>query len=52
MTEMGDAGATNAEIVALSGHKENSRVLDTYIKPGRAAAMNAAMERWGTGNAG
>ncbi len=52
MTEMGDHGATNAEIVAFSGHKENSRVLDTYIKPGRAAARNAARKRWGTGNGG
>ncbi len=52
MTEMGDHGATNAEIVAFSGHKENSRVLDTYIKPGRAAARNAARKRWGMGNGG
>jgi len=50
MTEMGDAGATNAEMVSYSGHSINSRVLDTYIKPGKGAAINAANKRWGVEN--
>ncbi len=47
LTELGAAGATNAEIVAFSGHKLNSRVLDDYVKPGREAAKRARKKREG-----
>ena len=47
LTELGNHGATNAEIVKFSGHDINSRVLKTYIKPDRTAAENAAAKRWG-----
>ena len=41
MTNMGNKGATMAEIVSFSGHKLNSPVLETYVKPGREAAKRA-----------
>lgn len=47
LTELGNRGATNAEIVRFSGHDINSRVLKTYVKPDRTAAENAAKKRWG-----
>ena len=41
LTNMGNKGATTAEIVSFSGHKLNSPVLETYVKPGREAAKRA-----------
>jgi integrase len=41
LTNMGNKGATMAEIVSFSGHKLNSPVLETYVKPGREAAKRA-----------
>ena len=41
LTNMGNKGATMAEIVFFSGHKLNSPVLETYVKPGREAAQRA-----------
>ena len=41
LTNMGNKGATMAEIVSFSGHKLNSPVLETYVKPGREAAQRA-----------
>ena len=41
MTNLGNKGATMAEIVTFSGHKINSPVLHTYVKPGREAAIRA-----------
>ena len=38
LTNMGNKGATMAEIFSFSGHKLNSPVLETYVKPGREAA--------------
>jgi len=38
---MGNKGATMAEIVSFSGHKLNSPILETYVKPGREAARRA-----------
>ena len=46
LTELGNQGATNAEIVTLSGHDINSRVLKDYVMPDRTAALNAARKRW------
>lgn len=46
LTEFGNRGATNAEIVKFSGHDINSRVLKTYVRPDRTAAENAARKRW------
>jgi integrase len=45
LSELGDEGATNAEIVSWSGHSVNSRVLDTYVKPDKQAAKNAHKKR-------
>ncbi len=45
LTIMGDSGATTAEIVAFSGHKFNSPVLETYVKPGREAAIRGRSKR-------
>jgi integrase len=41
LTELGNAGATEAEIVSFSGHKMGSRVLDDYVKPDHRAAKRA-----------
>jgi integrase len=41
LTNLGNKGATMAEIVTFSGHKLNSPVLHTYVKPGREAAIRA-----------
>ena len=41
LTNMGNKGATISEIVSFSGHKLNSPVLETYVKPGREAAKRA-----------
>ena len=38
LTNLGNKGATMAEIVSFSGHKLNSPILETYVKPGREAA--------------
>jgi integrase len=44
-TELGNKGATNAEIVAFTGHEINSRVVGTYVKPDKLAARRAAIKR-------
>ena len=41
LTNLGNKGATIAEIVTFSGHKINSPVLHDYVKPGREAAIRA-----------
>ena len=41
LINMGNKGATMAEIVSFSGHKLNSPVLETYVKPGQEAAKRA-----------
>jgi integrase len=41
LTNLGNKGSTMAEIVTFSGHKLNSPVLHTYVKPGREAAIRA-----------
>ena len=46
LTEMGNTGATNSEIVSFSGHSLKSKVLDTYIKPDKRAAKLAHNKRW------
>ena len=45
ITELGNAGATEAEIVATSGHAPGSPVLRVYLKPGREAAIRGAAKR-------
>ncbi len=40
-----NTGATTAEIVSMSGHSMNSRVLDVYVKPDQKAGKNAAKKR-------
>jgi integrase len=45
LTELGETGSTNAEIVSYSGHAVNSRVLDVYVKPDKQAAKNAFEKR-------
>ena len=44
-TEIGNRGATNAEIVKFSGHNINSPVLKTYVQPDREAAKRGAEKR-------
>ena len=44
---MGDAGATNSEIVSFSGHSVNSKVIDVYVQPSKKAAKHAHLKRWG-----
>ncbi|MBF0358992.1 MAG: tyrosine-type recombinase/integrase [Magnetococcales bacterium] len=45
MSDLGNSGATNAEIVAFSGHSVSSPVLDVYVKPDHQAARRAAKKR-------
>lgn len=45
LTNLGESGATEAEISAFSGHAPGSRILATYVKPGRDAAKRAARKR-------
>jgi integrase len=45
LTEMGNRGATNAEITAMSGHSINSPVLKVYVRPDREAAKRAVAKR-------
>ena len=47
LSEMGDAGATNSEIVSFSGHSVNSKVIDVYVQPSKKAAKHAHQKRWG-----
>jgi len=47
LTQMGNSGATNAEITSQSGHAIGSKILDVYVKPDKNAAMNLAAKRWG-----
>ena len=46
LTELGNRGATEAEITRISGHKIGSRVIDVYVRPDRTAAISAANKRW------
>lgn len=45
LTELGNRGGTEAEIVALSGHQMGSPVIRRYVIPGEAAAKSAARKR-------
>ncbi|MBF0382278.1 MAG: tyrosine-type recombinase/integrase, partial [Magnetococcales bacterium] len=45
LTEFGNSGATEAEIVSMSGHKMGSQILDVYVKPDTTAGRNAAAKR-------
>lgn len=45
LSELGNSGATTAEIVSFSGHKMNSKVLDVYVKPDKRAAKAAGEKR-------
>lgn len=44
ISELGDKGATEAEIMAWSGHK-NSKSLEPYLKPSKIAGQNAFNKR-------
>ncbi len=44
-TELGDRGATSAEIVSITGHAMGSKAVDVYVRPGREAALRAAKKR-------
>ncbi len=44
-SEIGNRGATSAEIVSITGHSLGSKILDTYVKPDREAALRAAKKR-------
>lgn len=46
LTELGNRGATEAEIVSMSGHTMGSRVIKTYVRPDKTAAENATAKRW------
>ncbi len=44
-TEMANAGATIAEITAVTGHSITSKAIEVYAKPGRKAAVSAEEKR-------
>ena len=44
ISELGDKGATEAEIMSWSGHK-NSKSLEPYLKPSKTAGQNAFNKR-------
>lgn len=46
LSEYGNSGATETEIVSISGHRHGSQILNTYVVPDRAAALAAAQKRW------
>ncbi len=46
-TEMGNRGATGAEIVSITGHSISSPALKNYLKPGREAARRGSSKRHG-----
>ncbi len=46
LTELGNSGATDSEIISISGHTRGSRILDVYVVPDKAAALQAAQKRW------
>ncbi len=45
LSELGDRGATNAEIIPFSGHDINSRILKDYVQPGKEVARRGASKR-------
>ncbi len=45
LSELGDRGAANSEIIPFSGHDITSRVLSNYVKPGREASRRALAKR-------
>ena len=47
LTEFAKAGATEAELCALSGHKLGSRILNRYVKGDKVRSINSAKKRWG-----
>ncbi len=49
LTEMGNTGASDTEIVSISGHAKDSRVIGIYVKPDRESALNAASKRQNKG---
>ncbi len=52
LTEMGNAGSTNVEIISFSGHKLTSPVLAGYVLPDREAARRGRAKRDGIENPG
>ena len=46
-SDLGDAGATEAEISAMTGHAIGSSVLKDYVIPSKAAGRNARRKRYG-----
>ena len=51
LSEMGDSGADNSEIVSLSGYSITSKVVDVYVQPSKKAAKHAHQKRWGKNKA-
>lgn len=47
LTEMGNSGSTNAEIISFSGHAINSPSLKDYVFPDKAAARRGRAKRDG-----
>jgi len=46
LTELGNTGATNAQIVKFSGHDIASKALKDYIQPDKEITREAAKRRW------
>ena len=46
LSEMGNTGATNAEIVSYSGHNIASGVISDYVKPDKEASRRAFIKRF------
>ena len=44
-TELGNRGATEAEIVSITGHAFGSKEVGTYVNPDREAALRAFAKR-------
>lgn len=45
VTELGNRGASEVEIIAFTGHEPGSSVIRNYVKPERAAALRGARKR-------
>jgi hypothetical protein len=48
LSELGNSGSTETEIVSISGHRHGSPVLNRYVVADKAAALAAAQKRWNT----
>ena len=46
LSEMGNTGATNAEIVSFSGHNIASETISDYVKPNKDASKRAFIKRF------